>query len=30
MLTHLQDIENQLVWERQDPVPLDLKNLLGI
>jgi DNA-binding GntR family transcriptional regulator len=30
MLTHLQDIENQLVWERQAPVPLDLKNLLGI
>lgn len=30
MLAHLQDIENQLVWERQDPVPLDLKNLLGI
>lgn len=30
MLAHLQEIENQLVWERQDPEPLDLKNLLGI
>jgi len=30
MLAHLQDIESQLVWERQDPPPLDMKTLLGI
>ncbi len=30
MLAHLQDIESQLVWERQDPAPLDMKTLLGI